>query len=139
MSSAKFSTLQKRGTQGPAVLMAVSQTFKLCTPDGEKHVDTYHYLAGHPFIAEMNYDFRYGPTSPPQGSHEDPVRLKANAEKLKRLWNFAHAGGVERMQLNLEWLQAALADEPDDFDNKPLKKAIRETRKLIAILEGRKS
>lgn len=73
----------------------------------------------------------------PPAKEASKEEQEANAEKIKRLMDFADAGGVERMELNLQWLQSALADEPDDYDNKPLKRAIKETRKLIRILNGR--
>lgn len=37
--------------------MPVNSTFKVCTPEAKEFVDRHHYLAGMPFVADINDDF----------------------------------------------------------------------------------
>lgn len=78
-----------KATKGPLELMAVGSTFKLCTSEAESFVDRHHYLAGSPFVAELNDDFS-GDEQHGKSRYE-PIRdkavLRANAALLSHAFN----------------------------------------------------
>ncbi len=50
-------TTQNKHTALPWQFMEVGNTYKVCTLDGQSFVDRNHYLAGAPFICDINDDF----------------------------------------------------------------------------------
>lgn len=64
-------------TPTPWHLMSVGQSFRICTVEGWDFVAQNHYLAGAPFVATINDDFR---TKIDDGEIQNPDLALANAQ-----------------------------------------------------------
>ncbi len=76
--------MNTKHTPGPWQLMPVNNTYKICTADGERFVKQNHYLAGEPFICDVNDDFS-GDGEHSGESYErvsNPKRCLANANLI---------------------------------------------------------
>lgn len=84
-------------TPGPWTLQPVGQTFKVGTEDMEAFSDETRYLAGEPYVAEVNDDFGTRQAHVLKAAHgcyektPDPQRVKANAELIMAAPNMAYA------------------------------------------------
>lgn len=69
---------------GPWELMQVSRSFRVCTPQAEAFVESEHYLAGEPFIAEVNDDFhKAGEKVTREWTAERRRRIEETAQALQ--------------------------------------------------------